>query len=511
KETWKQTIFPKQTKFVRFQPFWDAALKDGIVEIEDKLEVAYNGSASSAASRINKPLAGDQLEIALFEDISVGSGQYAGNPWLQELADPVTRCTWGNYLQVPVSWDGNRNFVAYDNLNDEELYGIADIVKVGVGGKEADCTVIKCFGQRQNTFAISLGYGREIVGKSGENIGSYVSNWVQTDEYGNYRYYATMEYGGRVAKEERLASVQYHNTIGLEGDDNGEKKFLDEKAATTIKEGFQGSLTKRVVIRRANLKELDPFLYGQHGHGDDHHDDGHGGGHAKTISNEEGGGHGHGSANPMAADYMGLVAERAHHQKLNDYSLYPNYEEEVYSQGHHWGLHIDLSSCTGCGACVISCHSENNVPVVGKKEVGRHHEMAWLRIDRYFYGDAENPNVVYQPMMCQHCDNAPCENVCPVAATPHNEEGLNQMAYNRCIGTRYCANNCPYKVRRFNWLDYTTADLWPGNEPRINGEEIPFGADNLTRMVLNPDVTVRSRGVIEKCSFCVQRIQTAKL
>ncbi len=137
--------------------------------------------------------------------------------------------------------------------------------------------------------------------------------------------------------------------------------------------------------------------------------------------------------------------------------------------------------------------------------------MTWLRIDRYFYGDYENPKVVYQPMMCQHCDNAPCENVCPVAATNHSGEGLNQMTYNRCIGTRYCANNCPYKVRRFNWLDYTTADLFPINEFSMMDEELPFGADNLTRMVLNPDVTVRSRGVIEKCSFCVQRIQEGKL
>ena len=155
--------------------------------------------------------------------------------------------------------------------------------------------------------------------------------------------------------------------------------------------------------------------------------------------------------------------------------------------------------------------SENNVPVVGKHEVHRHHEMSWLRIDRYFYGNLENPNTVYQPMMCQHCDNAPCENVCPVAATNHSMEGINQMTYNRCIGTRYCANNCPYKVRRFNWLDYTTADLFGANEYPINGEEIRFGADNLTRMVLNPDVTVRTRGVIEKCSFCIQRIQEGKL
>ncbi|MEO6036945.1 MAG: 4Fe-4S dicluster domain-containing protein, partial [Saprospiraceae bacterium] len=182
--------------------------------------------------------------------------------------------------------------------------------------------------------------------------------------------------------------------------------------------------------------------------------------------------------------------------------------------GLKWGMYVDLNSCIGCGACQVACVSENNVPVVGKKEVKRHHEMTWLRIDRYFYGDLENPKVVYQPMMCQHCDNAPCENVCPVAATTHSMEGINQMAYNRCIGTRYCANNCPYKVRRFNWLDYTTADTWPANEERVfrveEGDK-PFYADNLTRMVLNPDVTVRSRGVIEKCTFCIQRIQEGKL
>jgi len=177
-------------------------------------------------------------------------------------------------------------------------------------------------------------------------------------------------------------------------------------------------------------------------------------------------------------------------------------------------MHIDTNACVGCGACQVACVSENNVPVVGKKEVHRHHEMPWLRIDRYFYGDIENPKVVYQPMMCQHCDNAPCENVCPVAATTHSMEGINQMAYNRCIGTRYCANNCPYKVRRFNWLDYTTADTFPSNEERVfraEGDAIPFYADNLVRMVMNPDVTVRSRGVIEKCSLCVQRIQEGKL
>lgn len=489
KAHWETQIFPTQNKFATFQAFWDSALHDGVYEVaatggEEEAPLVFGGSPKIAGATTRKP-ANSEMEISFFETVNVGAGQYANNPWLMEMPDPITRCVWGNYLAIPVTWDGGNEFSAYKNLNAAEFYSEADQVDVTAQGTTSRCTVIRQFGQMEGTVALAIGYGRTTTGIMGRALGQEtgvdVYPWLSLDENGNTQYYATdVAVSDRMSKDKEFACVQYHHTMGVtargdngevvKDEDTGNPLNVDEKTSMTLGAGFQGGLTERSIIYKTNLKDIDSL--------------------AEKIKKN-----------------------RAAAEKLNSHSLYPyeEYKEKYYSQGHHWAMHVDLNACIGCGACQVACVAENNVPVVGKREVHRHHEMTWLRIDRYYYGDYENPNVVYQPMMCQHCDNAPCENVCPVAATNHSAEGLNQMTYNRCIGTRYCANNCPFKVRRFNWLDYTTADLFASNEPTVDGEDLPYGADNLTRMVLNPDVTVRSRGVIEKCSFCVQRIQEGKL
>ncbi len=456
-----------------FQAFWDKSLHNGTYELTNPAgsNINFNGDAAASASKI-KPSSSTGLEMMFSESIGIGAGQYANNPWLQEIPDPITRCAWGNYVAVPVGFDGDRRFIVFENLNQD-----GTLVDLTINQQKINPASVKQFGLMQGTLSTYLGYGRTNAGVCGTGIGVNYYPYLKSDDNGHTQYYidgVELKNSG-LGLEKSFACVQHHHTFGVTSiEKSSGKKFNADEAALVddafkpLTKGYQGSLTDRTIIRHSNISDLE-----------------------KSIHE--------------------LEEERKEAQNLNSKSLYPSYDYK-YNSGHHWGMHIDMNACIGCSACAVACVAENNVPVVGKREVSRHHEMTWLRIDRYYYGDVENPNVVYQPMMCQHCNSAPCENVCPVNATNHSSDGLNHMAYNRCVGTRYCANNCPYKVRRFNWYDYTQADLFPANSQMMAGEtDTPYYAENLVRMVLNPDVTVRSRGVIEKCSFCVQRIQEVKL
>ena len=460
KAFWQSTFFLKQREYASFQAFWDATLHDGVFMMGDASarQFGFGGNVAEAAQGITQPKGGNDLEISFFETVNIGNGQYASNPWLQEMPDPVTRTVWANTLAIPVDFVDAKKFQSLNGLED------GDIVDVTIGGKVYKCVVVCQFGQMQGTVSIALGYGRAQAGTC-SGYGTDVNPAIPIVN-GMTQYFTTATVSNKVGHDEDFACVQHHHTMGVKKE--GQDFNADEKVLA-----FQGSLVDRTIIRQGDLGSL------------------------KKLTDR-------------------IEEEKTEFAHLNAQTLYRGHQDR-YMSGLHWAMHVDLNACIGCGACTVACMAENNVPVVGKVEVKRHHEMSWIHISRFYYGDVENPNVVYQPMMCQHCDNAPCENVCPVNATNHSSEGLNQMTYNRCIGTRYCANNCPYKVRRFNWQDYTTADIFPMNERTLTGSTLgfssamPYGADNLTRMVLNPDVTVRTRGVIEKCSFCVQRIQEGKL
>lgn len=447
---------------------WEQALSDGFLKTSQSSSAGKRNIAAVSADVAIAQLQNRQTadsEVKFYETINIGAGQFGNNPWLQELPDPIYRTVWDNFVTIPVKWDGNRTISGMNGWKS------GDLVKVSIGGKEVTVPVVDQFGVISGAHGMAIGYGRTNAGPTASGVGVSAAPYFHVNANGYVQYYAPIVFGDKVGHDQEFASVQYHHTYGIKDTDpeTGETINIDEKSISTIAAGYQGALTDRSVLYYTDVTELDTAV-----------DD--------------------------------LKHFREHAQHLNEQTLYPSYEN-LYANGHKWEMSVDLSSCIGCGSCQVACIAENNVPIVGKKEVSRHHEMTWLRIDRYFFGDMESPNTAYQPMMCQHCDNAPCENVCPVGATQHSSEGLNHMTYNRCIGTRYCANNCPYKVRRFNWLDYTTADLFGSNEnnPLPNQTEVPFYADNMTRMVLNPDVTVRTRGVIEKCSFCIQRIQAGKL
>lgn len=439
---------------------WDKALQDGVWGDAATTSGGASFSAVSVAgalSAISIAPKGGATEIVLYEKVSVSASHGANNPWLQEMPDPITRATWDNYIMFSPAMAKTLLNIDVSNNGESDKYEVypeRKVVEVSVNGKAMKLPALIIPGTHPNTIGIALGYGRD------EKIGVTAKGS-----------------GQRVAQ---FASLINGNAVSFVST-NVSLKLTDEKYVIAVTQ-THGSYDTEQGKRTEVMKEttLAEFI---------HHPN-------ETLDERE----------KETEPFGGLKEYEARG------TIYPVYDKP----GIHWGMSVDLNSCTGCGACVIACHAENNVPVVGKNEVKRFHDMHWIRIDRYFSGDPENPNVVFQPLMCQHCDNAPCENVCPVAATNHSSEGLNQMTYNRCIGTRYCANNCPFKVRRFNWADYQGADSFSDNQQAQIREGdldpvIGVMTDDLTRMVLNPDVTVRSRGVIEKCSFCVQRLQSGKL
>ena len=471
---------------------WNWSVHDGFSKIPYLPVATTSFSADTEmASKVVKKIAQStgEWEFTAFSN-ELGDGQYASNAWLQELPDAVTKVVWDNYITMAPSdcykffginsdnpksaWDGI-------HLAQEEP---AFVAAVSVNDVSLKLPIYPLPGQAPGTIGIPFGYGR---GDGEEKIGRSA---YQVGEDGEY----LIENGKKVPIGANVFKLSSFEKGELVYSGVAELSLKDEKYPLACTQTHHTIMGRESIVKETTLDFFtDP-----------------------TTKKED--------YNPPHV--LHSHAEGGHSEvKATEYSLWD--EHPVEHVGHRWGMSIDLSSCNGCGVCIVACHTENNVPVVGKDEVRRSRDMHWLRMDRYFssiedenrdsweadrtkgdfdYGKLEvpeeNPSVLFMPMLCQHCNHAPCETVCPVAATTHSNEGLNMMTYNRCIGTRYCGNNCPYKVRRFNWFNYRDYRKFK----HINQTQ-----DEMARLVLNPDVVVRSRGVMEKCSFCVQGIQAAKL
>lgn len=434
---------------------WGKVLHDGV----NGTFVAGQSSSVNVADAVTALAAVKNqsgFELNFYSKVGMGDGQHANNPWLQEFPDPITRVSWDNYITISKA-DADTLGLENFNVANGGLNGSYVDLTVGSAKLEKVPVIIQP-GQAKGTIGLSFGYGKKEGLKEEMQVG--VNAFAL---YQNFKSAVPVN----ITKAEgvhEFACVQLHKTLMGRGD-----------------------IVKETSLEIFNTQDASKW-----------------------------------NVAPMVSLDHSPV-------KAVEVDLWESFDR---STGHHFNLSIDLNSCTGCGACVIACHAENNVPVVGKSEVRRSRDMHWLRIDRYyssettFEGDnekkegfdgltgekgslggflelesaSENPQVAFQPVMCQHCNHAPCETVCPVAATSHSRQGQNHMSYNRCVGTRYCANNCPYKVRRFNWFLYN------------NNDEFNYHMnDDLGKMVLNPDVNVRSRGVMEKCSMCIQMTQATIL
>jgi len=430
---WQSAIFPQVNGQGSFDKFFHRVIRDGWVDVgSEDANIAFN---PQSVEPITSAGGTDDFFLVAYPKVGIPDGKHAFNPWLQELPDPVSKATWDNYACLSVATARELGLAEGDVIRLETSDGVA--------GDPIELPVYVQPGTHDRVVAVALGYG----GINTERFADMGPKWIERKP--------TVGSDGRVGVNiAPLLSLQ-DNTLrfwraGVQLNSTGRQQPLactQSYHRITMPEDIplMGG-QRRPVVQEATFEE---FLDDPHAGSVEHH-----------------GAHGDGWA-----------------------TLYPNDHPKT---GHHWAMSVDLTACTGCSACVVACQAENNVSVVGKDEVRRHREMHWMRIDRYYSGSGDDVQVVHQPMMCQHCDNASCENVCPVLATVHTSEGLNAQVYNRCVGTRYCANNCAYKVRRFNWFYYDRPD-------------------ELANMALNPDVAVRSRGVMEKCSFCVQRIQEAKI
>ncbi len=429
---------------------WNQVLHDGIFVGSIPTTAGGTADYNGAASALAQSKAAQGLELVLYTKTGLGDGQQANNPWLQEFPDPITRVSWDNYVTISAA-DAKKLDLSNEIVADGGLNGSYASIKTADGVTLENVPVIVQPGQAVGTVGLAFGYGKSAALKEEMQVG--------VNAYSLYKGFNNVQ------------------TVTLTKAD-GEHEFACVQGQKTLM--GRGDIIKETTLKIFNTEDAEFW-------------------------------------NPQP-----MVSLDHKEVKATSVDLWASFDRSV---GHHFNLSIDLNACTGCGSCVIACHAENNVPVVGKEEVRRSRDMHWLRIDRYysseetFAGDNErkeniaglssslstfnemenasdNPQVAFQPVMCQHCNHAPCETVCPVAATSHSRQGQNHMAYNRCVGTRYCANNCPYKVRRFNWFLYN------------KNSEFDFHMnDDLGRMVLNPDVNVRSRGVMEKCSMCIQKTQ----
>jgi len=427
---WRQALRPDASAGA-FRSYFRNACRRGWLELPAASGEAppFRTEAVAPASGWQAPRSG-RLGLCLYPKIGMLDGRNAHNAWLQELPDPVTKITWDNYACLSPATAAR--------LGLEQ----GDVVRLDAGdGASVELPVVVQPGQHDEVVAVALGYGR--LGT--DRFSRIGPAWLQGEP--------TVPAGG---------SIGVAMTPFLRLAEGGLRR-------TGVEVALQPAGRRQPLACTQDWHRLEvPARLAPSG------------GEIRTVARRL----------PLAALAAGEAAgEHGQHEGGPEAELWP---EDHPKPGHRWAVAVDLDACTGCSACVVSCQAENNVPVVGRDEVLRHREMSWLRLDRYWIGEGGNTRALHQPMFCQHCEHAPCESVCPVLATVHSREGLNQQVYNRCVGTRYCANNCPYKVRRFNWFDYPHED-------------------HLQNLALNPDVVVRSRGVMEKCSLCIQRIHEGRM